>query len=238
MQAAPYILMAAGTAANMAAERNADKERRGIINKAMERTDQAQDKASAQLVAEGQNYGADKRLLAMQAQEQAALAQALGDVGGSVDKGAGAQMIDAAGDAGAVSGDFIKSKADRALSEGDRLTAIARELSKVRAPGRLRNEEGLRQSAIAGELSSAGATNRALANADSLDAQNVQAPWWGTVGKLAAAAGSAWAGGAAAGAGGAGAGSGAYTLGGQGGQLGPAPASSFWGNTARIRFGG
>lgn len=229
--------MGAGKGMEMAAERNANKERRGILNRAMERTSAAQDKAASQLVAEGQNFSGEKRLEATQEQEQAALAQALADVGGTA-QGAGAQVIDTAGDAGAVSGDFMRAKADRAISEGDRLTAVARELSKVRAPGRLQNEEGHRRASLLGEIGSEGSTTRNLANADSMDAQNVQAPWWGQLGKLAAAAGSAWAGGAAAGAGGAGAGSGTYALSGQGAQLGAQPASSFWGNASRIRFGG
>ena len=174
-----------------------------------------------------------QRLDALQQQEQSAIAQALRDVGGSSEQGAGAAIIDTAGGEGAVSGDFIRAKADRAVQEGDRLTAVARELAKVRAPGNLVNEEGLRRADLTERIGSSGATNRAHAQAASLDAENVEAPFWGQLGKMAAQAGAMWAGGA-----GGGATSSPYALSGSGATLGAQPTTGFWGNSARIRFGG
>lgn len=230
----PLLLAGAGAGINAAAERNAAKERRGILNRAMEGTDQAREKATQQVLAEGQKFGGQERLQAMQGQEQTALAQALKDVGGTPQGGAGASVIDTAGGEGAVSGDFVKARADRALSEGDRLTSVARELSKVRAPGQLQQQEGLRRADLSERLGSAATSNRARVNAATLDADNVEAPWWGQAAKLATTAAALYASGGLSG----GAGASPYALSGQGAQLGAQPASSFWGNTARIRFGG
>ena len=191
--AAPYILMAAGTAANVAGQRNAASKRRSILNEALQRTDKTQEKSNQALVEEGSNYGA-KRNEAVQQQEQSALAQALKDIGARDQTGAGAQLIDTAGDAGAVSGDFLKAKADRAVSEGTRLTNIARELAKVRAPGRQLNDEALRRSSLLEQVGSDYASNNAYSRAAGLDAQNVEEPGWGKLGALAASIGSAWGG--------------------------------------------
>ena len=200
--AAPYILAAGGMLANQAGERQAARERRSILNQSLERTDKTQEKATQALVGEGENYGA-KRQDAFQQQEQTALAQALKDVGARDQTGAGASLIDTVGDAGAVSGDFLKAKADRAVSEGNRLTSIARELSKVRAPGQQLNEEGLRRANLTEQIGSDYASNNAFARVAGLDAGEVDTPLYGKVGKIASAIGSAWAGGAGGAAGGA-----------------------------------
>jgi hypothetical protein len=234
MQAAlPYLLLGGGTALNLAAESRAKNERRDILNRAMQRNDETQAKASQQVLEEGQKYSGQQRLDAMQQQEQSAIAQALSDVGGNAQTGAGAQIIDTAGGQGAVSGDFIKAKADRALSEGDRLTSVARELAKVRAPGQLVQSEGQRRAGVLEQVGSDASNARARTQAASLAAENVEAPWWGTVGKLAGTTGALLTSGAlnpatlppdpSA-----------YKL--TGARLGAQPASSFWGNTARIRF--
>jgi len=190
---APYLLMAAGTAADVVGQSSANSERRDIMNRAMEKTAQNQDRATKQVLAEGSNYGT-KRLTDVATQEQSALAQALKDVGGATpQEGAGAQIITGAGDAGQVSGDYLKAKADRAISEGDRLTSVARELAKVRAPGQLMTAEGMRRGDLTEQLGSAASANRNQAQAASQDAQAVEAPWYGQLGKVASTIGGLWA---------------------------------------------
>lgn len=225
---APYILMAAGTAAKMVGDNNAEKERRFVLNQAFDKSARAQDKAAQQVLGEGNNFSGEKRAADMQTQEQSALAQALKDVGGGTpQEGAGAQIITGAGDAGQVSGDYLKAKADRAISEGDRLTAVARELSKVRAPGQLMNAEGLRRGDLTERLGSAAASNRAQVQAAGEQAQSIDTPWYGKLGQVASMIGSMWAMGKTGGAIG-GQGASPYSLTGQGARLGEAPP--------RIRF--
>lgn len=181
---AALLLAGAGTGLEMMGNRRAEKDRRNILNGALERTAKNQDSAAQKVLAEGANYG-QKRLEDVANQEQTAMAQSLKDIGAQDAAGAGASVIDTAGDAGAVSEDFIKAKADRAISEGNRLTSVARELAKVRAPGQQMNAEGLRRAELTGELGSAASSNRARTQAASLDAESVDAPWWGKAGALA-----------------------------------------------------
>jgi hypothetical protein len=205
--AIPYIIMAVGTAAKLASDRNASKEKRSILNKAMERNNEAQQKANAQLVDEASNYSGEKRNAAIQAQQDATYAQSLKDIG--MDQaGAGGANIDTAGSEGNVSGDFLKAKADRTISEGNRITDVARELAKVRAPGQQSLTDNMRLADVQGTINSSASTTRNLARAAELDAQNVQPSWWGKLGGLAAQAAAIYA------SGGAGAGAGAGAAGG------------------------
>lgn len=177
-------LAGGGLAANLLGERQAAKERRNILNRAIDRTDQTQKQATQQILDEGSNYG-QKRLDAVDAQQQSALAQSLKDIGVSQEPGAGGQFIDTAGSGGNVSADFLKSSADRAISEGNRITDVARELSKVRAPGMQAMNDSTRRADLTQRLASAAGTNRNLAEAAQLDAQNVDTPVWGKLGKIA-----------------------------------------------------
>lgn len=181
---AALLLAGAGTGLEMMGQRNAEKKQRGIINRALERTAQTQDTAAQRVLAEGANYG-QKRLDDVAAQEQTAMAQALKDIGAQDQSGAGASVIDTAGDGGAVSGDFLKAKADRAISEGNRLTSVARELAKVRAPGQQMTAEGMRRANLTDQLGSAASSNRAMTQAAGMDAESVDVPWWGKAGSLA-----------------------------------------------------
>jgi hypothetical protein len=211
-QAIPYIVMAVGTYADMQSQNNAAKERRTLLNQSMEDTQRSQEKTSQKVLNEAGQFAGDTRAQAMQAQEDAAYGQSQKDLAGS--GGAGAGIIDTAGDAGNVSGDFMRAKADRALSEGNRLSAIARELAKTRAPGGLMMEEGLRRANLQGDLNSMWGQTGRMGQARQLDAQNVSPAWWGTAGKIASALAGAYLGaGAVAGGAGAAGGSAAGTLG-------------------------
>src|SRR5688572_25136520 len=77
---APY-LVAGGTALSMIGERQANKERRSIINRSLESTDDAQKKSQADILNEGENFSAEKRQAAMQAAESAAYDQSQKDLG-------------------------------------------------------------------------------------------------------------------------------------------------------------
>lgn len=195
--AEPLVLaaLAGGTALEYSAQRQAAKERRSILNQSFRDTQKATDQAAQLVTKEGEKYGAG-RAQDLQSQEDLAYAQSQRDLQGA---GAGGDIIGTAGDAGAVSGDFVRAKADKALSEGTRMTAIARELAKVRAPGRMQNEEALRRAEVGQQAGSIFGTARNMAGAAELDAQNVQEPWWGTVGKLAKTAALAYATGGAGG---------------------------------------
>jgi hypothetical protein len=161
-------------------------ERRDIANKQMERTLRAQEGADAKINAEGKQYAPDARAAALEGQQQATFDQAQKDLGSAP------TIIEGAGDTGNVSSDYLNAKAGTALTEGNRLTAIARELSKTRAPGQLMTAEGLRRANLTGELSDIWGTDRRAANAAQLDAQNVEEPLYGSLGKIASAAGGAY----------------------------------------------
>lgn len=190
--------LAGGTAANVMGQRQANKERRSITNRAFEDSQKTGDKATALVQAEGANFQGDKRMESMRQQEMAAFDQAQKDLTGAGVQGA---TLDTAGDQGNVSSAFMRSKADRALSEGDRLTGIARELAKTRAPGLTQQNEGMRLADTLQQSGSLWGGAKRRVEAGQLDAENVQEPWWGTVGKLAQQAALAYMGGGFGGAG-------------------------------------
>lgn len=189
LTAAQWAALAAsigGTAASMYGQQQQADERRDILNKQYERTKQAEDTSAKAVTKEGESYQGDARATALGAQQQATLAQSQKDLGSAP------TIIDGAGDAGAVSNEYMTAKADKALSEGTRLSAIAQEMAKTRGVGQLQQTEGLRRANLAGSLQDLWQTNRNQTQAAQNDAEGVQEPWWGQVGKIAAAAGTAY----------------------------------------------
>lgn len=193
----PYALMIGGTAAQMHGAEKQEAERRRILNRSMTQTQETQDKTSADVAKEGANYSPEQRAMDLAAQEQGAIQRAQADLSGT-------DGIVQSTTKGNVSADFIKAKADKAIGEGNRITEIAREMAKVRAPGQQMAQEAMRRGALAGELGSKWSTAGGMSRAAQLDAQNVDMPAIGQLGQIASMVGSVWAGGA--GAGGAGAG--------------------------------
>ncbi len=177
-------LALAGTGAQMIGARQQQKQQRRVLNRAMEETDRTQRQATTQVMDEAKKYTPESRMQAMQDAEQAAYSQAQSDVGG----GAAANIPTASGN---VSADYLKAQADRALSEGSRLTSIAREAAKVRAPGSMQNAEALRRASLTGDLASRWSKNRNMSAAAQQDAASVEAPWYSDLGKIASAVGSA-----------------------------------------------
>ncbi len=173
-----------GTGAQMIGARQQQKKQRAILNRAMEDTAQTQQQATSQVMDEAKKFTPEARMQSMQEAEQSAYDRAQADVGG----GAAANIPTASGN---VSADYLKAKADSAISEGNRLTAIAREAAKVRAPGNLQNAEALRRASLTGELGSRWSRNRNMSAAAQQDAASVEAPWYSDLGKIASAVGSA-----------------------------------------------
>jgi hypothetical protein len=172
-------LIGGSTGLRMAGERRKQKDQREILNRQMTRTNQTVDRTTNQVLGEGQKLSGQNRLQDMLAQENATFGQAQQDM-----TGAAAGIVPTAGDAGAVSGDFLKAKADRELAEGERLTSIARELSKLRAPGQLMQNESIRRADMQGDIASQWSTTRNMGQAAGMDADAVETPWWGQMGAI------------------------------------------------------
>lgn len=182
----PLLALTAGGTVlqSQAAQEQADQKRQ-VLNRQLTRDDQTTDKAIDLTQQEAQKYAPAARLAAMQGQEGQIFDQSQKDIG------AGGALVDTAGDNGNVSEDFLKAKADRAVTEGNRLTDIAREAAKTRAPTALEGEEGLSKADLAGSLQSLFGTNRNLAGATENDAAGVQEPGYGLIGKLGSSIGTA-----------------------------------------------
>lgn len=201
---AAAALYAGGTVADQMAKQKAEGERRSILNKAFEDNRRTTEKSAQMLADEGAKMTGDARQAAMADQEAAAYAQTQKDL-----SGAGGDLVGSA-TGGNVSSDFMKAKADKALSEGNRLTAIAKEAAKVRSPGDIMMTERQRQADLLGRTGSMWGRAKNMTGAAIEDAQAVREPWYGTAGKIAKQAAMMYAmsamggaGGAAGGAGGA-----------------------------------
>lgn len=233
LSAAEWAALAAsigGTAASMYGTQQQANQRKDILDKQLLQTQAAEDKTGQLVDKEGSNYQADARQAALTGQQGATLAQSQADLGPAP------TIIDGAGDSGAVSSDYLAAKADKALSEGTRLTALATALSKTRGVGQLETTEGLRRADLAGTLQDLWSTTKDNSMAAQDEAANVAEPWWGQAGQLAAAAGTAY-GASGAGRAAVAAPSSTYSLAGTGANLATTPQPSFWNTTGQIRFG-
>lgn len=188
---AAYWIMAAGTAAKMAGDRQQQREQRGILNRALDQTQKTQNATQSMIANEGAKYAGGARADALQAQEAAALNRTQADL-------QGAPVVATTQPAGRMSADYLRSKAQSTATEGDRLTAIAREAAKVRAPGQLLQTEGQRGADVHSQVGSMLGSDANMARAAQTDAAGVQAPIWGQLGGLAATIASMYAGGAGA----------------------------------------
>lgn len=185
--AIPYVIAAVGAASSISAQRSQAKQQRRILNASLDRSENATRKATALVDREGQNFAPDARRAALEQQEQVALNQSKADLAG-----AGANVIDTAGGGGNVSADFVKTQADRQISEGQRLTSLAKESAKTRAPSLLGESDAQRRANLAGELQNSFSSNRNQSAAAGLDAGAVQQPAYGQIGSLLSSLGSAY----------------------------------------------
>jgi hypothetical protein len=179
-------LMAGGTAAQAVGANQQAKQQRGILNRAFDKTQKVTQQGNADVLGQGAKETGAAQMADMGAAEDAIAARTGADL-----KGAGADLITAAGDNGAQSQAFLTAKADRALTEGNRQTAIARELAKVRSTGEVQTNNAMSRGSLMERLASQGNTNRAQTQAATLDAQSVQAPLISDLGKIASMAGMA-----------------------------------------------
>lgn len=181
----------------MLAARNQARQQRGILNRAFERNDETVKEGTADTLKLAERMTPREQGNEMRMAADAAANRTMTDL-----RGSGADMIDTAGGGGRVSDNFTTAKAAAQGVEGDRLSAIAQEVGKVRAPGEVMGNEARFRAALAERLGSAFRSNQQRAQASQLDAQGVERPWYGDVGQLAAMVGgmSMGAGGQAAGA--------------------------------------
>lgn len=186
---APYALLAAGTLAKMEGDDRTAEKKRGIINRSMEESQKQADKAASAVAQEGAQYSPEQRSMDMQAQEQGAFQRAQADLGGS------AGIVDSS-TKGNVSAEFLKAKAGKAVTEGNRITEIAREMARTRAPGEQMTAEGLRRADMAGQIGSDWSTTSNMARAAQQTASDVGSNSLSDLGTIASTIGSAWAGGA------------------------------------------
>jgi hypothetical protein len=186
--AIPYVIMAAGTAAQMDASRRQANQQRDVVNNQLRRTADATDKNIQAVQQESQNFDPQARAQAMQGQQAQNYDQTQADLAG-----AGGSTIGTAGDAGNVSKDFLESKASRAIDEGNRLTSIAREAARTRAPNQLLTADALRRANMTSNLSSLWGGTKNMGAVTQLDAQGVQMGAEGGLGKIASSIGTGMA---------------------------------------------
>lgn len=193
----------AGTGLQMVGDHQADQERKSIINRSLAEAEDTQGKAVDTVQQEASQMAPQQRLQAMLAAEQGNVERGMGDI-----VGAGGGAI--AAPMGNVSQDYLRGRAERTATEGDRLTSVVRELARTRAPGDVATRESMRRSAISEQLGSLWNSQKTRSSAATMDAQDVEAPAYGQLGGLVAlASGAAMGAGAGAGAAGAGTATGA-----------------------------
>ena len=163
------------------------RERRAILNRQFERTQAAQKQATAQTLDEAATMGGAQRLADMQAAADTSTAQTMGAL-----KGAGADLLTTAGGSGGVQSQAMQeAAAQRQAAEGDRMSAIAKQLGNVRSVGKVQAAGAQRRAALAEALGSMWNSNRGQAQAASLDAEDVGMPWYGQLGAVVNQAGNA-----------------------------------------------
>jgi len=193
--AIPYAIMVGGALMQQRAAQQQGDERRTQINQALARTSATQQKANTAIGAEAAKLAPAARIVNLQSQADADTNAANADLqaAGATD-GTGNAIIDTAGDHGAVSKDFLTAKADRALAEGSRLTSLARQVARARAPGQLQEQEGQNRADLSEQLGDMWGSARNLNDANQATAAGIELPGYGTLGALASQLGAAYAG--------------------------------------------
>lgn len=193
MAAAPYIIAAIGTYASLQAQQDAADERRQILNTQLEASDAASKKTNALVLENAQNtYDPNQRQSNLEAKADEISAQQQKDL----QTGAGGGAVgapDTAGDAGNLSDDFLRAKADKAVTEGNRLTSLARQIAKTRAVGGLLQDEGKKGADLASELQNIQSANQSSYRGAVTDAGSVGTSPLGALGSLAGSIGAGMA---------------------------------------------
>lgn len=206
-----YAYLAA-TAVELAGQQEQKRERRNILNASLADAEKTQKDAIDQVQTEAEQLSPEARMQQMALAEQQAYDGAMGDI-----RGAGGAAIDTAAGNGAASADFTRALDERRGAENARLSAIARELAKVRAPQDVATKTAMRRSAMAERLGSIWSSQRGRSDAARLDAEAVDVPAYGQLAGLVKTGIGAYAGAGGMGAAGSGAISGGAAAGGTAG---------------------
>lgn len=207
----PLAIAGAGAYAQHRGDTMAAEDRRGVLNRQLERTDKTQDQAAQMVLDEGNKLNPAARALDMQSQAEANYQQSVKDLQGA-HQGAGGDLVGGPqAPTARVSDDYRLAQDASGAVENNRLSAIARELSKVRAPGQVGATEAQRRAQLSQTTGSLWGTNQNYDRAAQLQADSIDSPWWAKLGGLAKQAGLAYALGGAGGGGAGAAGRGAST---------------------------
>lgn len=217
-----YAYLAA-TAVELAGQQEQKRERRNILNASLADAEKTQKDAIDQVQTEAEQLSPEARLQQMALAERQAYDGTMNDI-----RGAGGAAIDTAAGNGAASADFTRALDERRGAENARLSAIARELAKVRAPQDVATQTAMRRSAMAERLGSIWNSQRGRSDAARLDAEAVDVPAYGQIAGLVKTGIGAYAGAGGLGAAGS-AGSGAISGGAAaGGTAGASMSSIPW----------
>lgn len=193
MLLAQMLIGGATTVAGSMAASDADDERRAIANRQLERNNKATDKNIELVQAQAEKMSPQGKRAAMAAEAAKAESRTTNDL--KVGAGGGnAGDVETVGDAGNVSSDFLQAKAGRAVEEGNRLTEIAREMSRGRANNLSNNKQNISMSNLASDLQNLWGTERNMSNASGRDVSAVREPAYGDVARLAGNVGGAYLG--------------------------------------------
>lgn len=184
----PLLLSGGGSLLQASASRQQADDKRRTLNQQYARNDEATGKAIDLTQGEAKRYSPEARKAALAEQEAKTFGQTQADL-----TGAGGATVATAGGAGAVSDDFLKGKAQTAIDEGTRLTSIAREAAKARAPMQLGSSDSLSRASLAGNLQNIFGSNNNMASATTADADSIEEPGYGALGAIASATGGALA---------------------------------------------
>ncbi|MDT7514685.1 hypothetical protein [Rhodoferax mekongensis] len=176
-------LLAGGTGMQMMSQQDQDNRRREKLNRQFERNDQLSNQSSKMVLDEADNFDPTNRRTAMQEQETKNFDASMADLQAGAGGALGA--VQTSGDAGNVSEDFIKAKAGRAATEGQRITDIAKDLSKTRAPAQLQFSDAQRRGSLASSLQDMYTRNQNMSEATKQDMRNVEDSGLGDLGSLA-----------------------------------------------------
>lgn len=207
----------------IAGQRDQRRQQRRILNASLADAENTQRTATQQVLEEARQMAPEARQQQMATAEQQVFDRTMADI-----EGAGGAAVDTAAGAGNVSADFVRALAERRGGEMDRLSAIARELARVRAPQDVATEAALRRGSMAEQIGSMWNSQRARSRAAQLDADAVEVPLYGQLASLANKAAMAALTGGAMGAGsltGTGGASGAVA---GGGMRAPTSGSGWW----------
>ena len=189
MGGGPLVPILLGTrVGELAGVQDQRRQQRRILNTSLADVENTQRNAVQQVTEEAQRMAPDARMQQMASAEQQAYDRTMADLAS-----VGGAPVDPAAGAGNVSADVMAALASRRADEGARMSAIARELAKVRAPQDVATEAGLRRGAMAERLGSLWSSQRARSRAAQLDADAVEMPLYGQLSSLANQAAMAYA---------------------------------------------